>query len=121
MPLHGLSTTADFSKGPNDLMPWAAMGEHIEAISLKYLEGLHCTTRRPFSSPGRHTGILIDWSDGYSRYPQEHKPLNLVSLESGQFALLPNNFVVFKDDHFVDDFAKENLKYYLRGEAVYWG
>lgn len=102
-------------------MPWAAMGNHIEAVQLNYLEGLACTTRLPFIESGRHTGIMIDWSDGYSRYPQEHKPLNLITLDSGQFALLPNNFVVFKDEHFVDDSTKENLKFYRRGETVYWG
>lgn len=121
LPLHGLSITTDFSRGHKELMPWSAMGDHIETIHLKYLEGLACTTRLPFVESGRHTGIMIDWSDGYSRYPQEHKPLNLISLISGQFALLPNNFIVFKDDHFINDEAKENLKFYRRGETVYWG
>jgi len=121
LPLQGLSTTVDFSKSHSELMPWAAMGEHLEVAAFKYLEGLYCMTRLPFVAPGRHTGLVIDWSDGYSRYPQEHKPLSLIALESGQFALLPNNFLVFKDEHFIHDAAKENLRFYRRGETVYWG
>jgi hypothetical protein len=96
-------------------MPWAGMGEEIEAVYMPFLEGLevpsHC---------GRHTGIIIDWKDGYSRYPAEHKPLNLIQIGSGQFALLPNNYLLYKEKHFVNDAAKENLKHYKRGEEIYW-
>ena len=69
---------------------------------------------------GRHTGVMVDWKDGYSEYPQEHKPLNLVALDSGQFSLFPNNYCVFEDKHFVSDAKKDELKLYLRGEDIYW-
>jgi len=101
-------------------MPWTAMGDDIETFYAKYLEGLVCEVHAPFKGRGRHTGIMIDWSDGYSRYPQEHKPLNLISLESGQFALLPNNYATYSDGHFSKVSARENLKHYRRGEEVYW-
>jgi hypothetical protein len=90
------------------------MGEEIEAVYMPFLEGLETNAN------GRHTGIIIDWNDGYSRYPAEHKPLSLIALESGQFTLLPNNYVTYKEKHFVDDAAKENMKHYRRGEEVYW-
>lgn len=120
MPLHALSTTRDFSVSMNNLMPWFCMGEDIETYFVKYLEGLECSMHAPFAAHGRHTGIMIDWSDGYSRYPQEHKPLNLIALDSGQFALLPNNFATYKDKHFTNTLSRENLKFYKRGEEVYW-
>lgn len=44
----------------------------------------------------------------------------MVNLESGQFALLPNNYFVVHDAHFVEESAKENLKHYKRGDVVYW-
>jgi hypothetical protein len=72
-------------------------------------------------SKGRHLGIMIDWKDGFSKYPQEHKPLNVIQLENGQFAFLPNNFVVYDDKHFVSKNAQEYFKYYKRGEKIYWG
>lgn len=120
LPLHAISTKSDFSLETSQLMPWAAMGSEIETFHVRYLEGLTCEAFRPLKSAGRHTGIMIDWADGYSRYPAEHKPLSLIELENGQFALLPNNFFLVKDKHFVDDEKKENLKHYYRGSKVYW-
>lgn len=120
LPIHAMSTTQDFTWDRGQLMPWTAMGECIETFYAKYLEGLNCQVFKPFQSKGRHTGIIVDWEDGYSRYPAEHKPLNVIQLENGQFAFLPNNFVVYNDKHFTNDASKENLKYYRRGETTYW-
>jgi hypothetical protein len=120
LPIHAMSTTHDFAWNREQLMPWTAMGDCIDTFYSKYLEGLECNIHNPIQSRGRHTGIIIDWEDGYSRYPSEHKPLSVIQLENGQFAFLPNNFVTYVDKHFVNDAAKENLKYYLRGEKIYW-
>ena len=120
LPFHAMSTTTDFSIPREHLMPWAAMGEELETFYVKYLEGLSCEVHSPFKAKGRHTGIMVDWADGYSRYPEEHKPLNLIALESGQFALLPNNYATYKDGHFSKDSAKENLRHYKRGDKVFW-
>jgi hypothetical protein len=120
LPIHALSTTDDFSIDRKDLMPWTSMGDNMETFYSTMLEGLQAETLRPIKAKGRHTGIIIDWADGYSRYPQEHKPLNLIQLDSGQFALLPNNYVIYSDKHFVDEKARENLKHYKRGENIYW-
>lgn len=121
LPIHALSTSNNFAFGSSELMPWASMGEDLDVHYSKYLEGLDCSIIKPIEDKARHTGIIIDWKDGFSRYPQEHKPLNLVELRGGQFGLYPNNFIVYKDKHFVEEAAKENLKYYKRGEKVYWG
>jgi hypothetical protein len=45
----------------------------------------------------------------------------MVELENGQFAFLPNNYLLYKDSHFISKNARENLKYYKRGDKVYWG
>ena len=101
-------------------MPWGSMGEETEAWHVHYLEGLKCNVHAPIQAAGRHTGIIIDWADGFSRYPAEHKPLNLLALDSGQFALVPNNYATYADAHFVDAKAREHTKHYRRGETVYW-
>lgn len=121
LPLHAISTKNSFVYTHNELMPWAAMGNDLDVIHLSYLEGLSSILSTNIKIEGRHTGIMIDWSDGYSRYPEEHKPLNLIELLNGQFALIPNNFATYSDKHFVNDKSKENLKHYLRGETIYWG
>jgi hypothetical protein len=120
LPLHALSVTDDFHLGPRDLMPWFAMGERLEAWDAGYLEGLAVWARAPLDGAGRHTGIVLDWSDGFSRYPQEHKPLSLLALDSGQFALLPNNHFTVTDPHFTRDAARGNMHLYRRGEEVWW-
>lgn len=117
VPLHAMSTTNDFLYTHQDLMPWKCMGEDMDVIQLNYLEGLVVETDK---GKGRHTGIIVDWKDGYSVYQQEHKPLNLITLESGQFTLLPNNYCTYQDKHFILEKHKANLKYYRRGEELYW-
>lgn len=117
IPLHAVSTTDTFF-GSEVIMPWYAMGGQLITTHLPYLEGLHATPNN--LSAGRHTGIVIDWADGYSRYPQEHKPLNLITLDSGPFVLMPNNYVVYKDKHFINDKRKDELTKYKRNEQVYW-
>lgn len=121
MPLHALSASADFRLSREEVMPWAAMGERLEIAHFGYLEGLSCRILLPFEGKGRHTGLVFDWADGFSRYPEEHKPLNLIATDSGQFALLPNNFATYEDAHFVEDGAKDLLPRYRRGEEEFWG
>jgi hypothetical protein len=110
-----------FERSHLELMPWSAMGERIEAFHAEYLEGLQVGIRRPFDDGGRHTGIIIDWADGFSRYPQEHKPLNLIEVDGNQFALLPNNFIEFEDRHLVREDLRDDLRRYRRNDNVYWG
>lgn len=119
LPIHAL-TTDKFIHDSNALVPWGGMGENMEIWHAKYLEGLSITTLKPVKEEGRHTGIVVDWCDGFSRYPQEHKPLSLIHLNDGQFALLPNNYFLVRDDHFTDEKLRENIKYYRRGDIVYW-
>lgn len=90
----------------------------MTAFTLPYLEGLQVVGRD--IGKGRHTGILIDWNDGFSRYPQEHKPLSLIETMTGQYALLPNNYYTIEDKHFTTAGATLNRKHYRRGERVYW-
>tara|TARA_Y100001972_G_C7545933_1_gene274541 strand:+ start:64 stop:612 length:549 start_codon:yes stop_codon:yes gene_type:complete len=124
LPLHAMSAYGGpenwIDKGHDKLMPWGAMGPNIEAFHARYLEGLPVDCFR-IEETGRHTGIIIDWSDGFDRYPQEHKPLNLVSLDSGQFALHPNNYCRFRDDHIIKRELFEQCRAYKRGEKLYWG
>jgi hypothetical protein len=121
VPIHGISLTEQFNYSFNELMPWASMGDEIQCVHFPYLEGLRCNTINSIQESGRHTGLMIDWYDGYSRYPQEHKPLNLIALDVGQFCLMPNNYVLYEDKHFILNENKEDLKHYLRGEEIYWG
>jgi len=121
LPIHALSTTYDFSYSQEQLSPWGAMGEDIDTYNSNYLEGLECELiTHQLKSTGRHTGIIIDWKDGFSRYPQEHKPLNLLTLDNGQLGLFPNNYILYKDKHFTKNDQRDVIKHYKRGEITYW-
>ena len=127
IPIHCISTTTDFSIGHTLLQPWGAMGREPLVWKSSYLEGLEAVLLKSEVRPqaaGRHTGIVIDWSDGFSIYPQEHKPLNLIHLDSGQFCLLPNNYLLYNDAHFTNTAngatASQNIKHYRRGDVTYW-
>ncbi len=120
LPMHCLMVGDGIAvRDMHDLEPWGAMGEHVECCHLHYLEGLEAVTIK-HGWKGRHTGIVIDFADGFSRYPQEHKPLNLLQMDTGQFALLPNNYVTYSDKHLVNPSKREELKHYRRGETTYW-
>jgi hypothetical protein len=129
LPLHQLGAHPDAFRqmplgpgtAPCDLQPWGAMGDHLEAVSLDYLEGL--TVMGSGVGPGfcgTHTGMVLDWSDGFSRYPQEHKPLNLIERSDGRYLLYPNNYCRFMDKHFTSLTRSDDLKHYRRGDRVFW-
>jgi len=118
LPIHALST-GDFSLGHNTLQPWGSMGKELIVWKSNYLEGLEAKVLK-WEGAGRHTGIIVDWTDGFSIHPQEHKPLNLIHLSTGQFTLLPNNYLLYNDTHFVNPLSSKNLKHYRRGDVVYW-
>lgn len=104
-----------------DAEPWSCMGTEITTTFFDYLEGLSGRTIKD-NLYFRHTGIVIDWNNGFSRYPEEHKPLSLVALEQGNFGLLPNNYFKLLDKHFTEKLEETNviLKKYKRGDKVYW-
>jgi hypothetical protein len=101
----------------DQLQPWGCMGGTPNVSKLEYLEGL-IVRPRFIDEPGRHTGIIIDWAEKFSKHPQEHKPLSLIHLQSGSLALLPNNYFFIEDPHFTQ--TSELTKHYRRGEEQYW-
>jgi hypothetical protein len=121
IPLFALQTKPeiDLLYDSNILEPWGGMGEEITTSYLKLLDGMKVELIK-HKQLGRHTGTVIDWNDGFSRYPQEHKPLSLIELDNGQIALLPNNYFRVEDKHFTHKEKEQELKYYKRGEIVYY-
>jgi hypothetical protein len=121
----GMPLSAVYHKEVNNsidfLQPWGCMGKEMQITFFDYLEGLTGKTLKE-NLKFRHTGIIVDWKDGFSRYPSEHKPLSLLALEQGNFALLPNNYFRLFDKHFTEPLEQSNvnLKKYKRGETVYW-
>ena len=120
IPLHLLRT--EDAVGPQldqvILAPWGCMGRDIKVSQLEYLEGLPVELRL-HPQRGRHTGIIVDWDDAFAKHPQEHKPLSLLIVDGGHFALLPNNYFIISDKHFTTG-KRELTKNYYRGSKVYY-
>jgi hypothetical protein len=114
IPLIGIGVT-DGTRGQSYRQPWACMGESPVVSKLKYLEGLRV---KASGHTARHTGIVIDWGEEFSKHPQEHKPLSLLIDAEGGFLLLPNNYFIVSDLHFTE--TSEITKFYKRGESVWW-
>jgi len=121
IPLGALRTKPEIKNllDVEQLEPWGGMGEILTTSHMDMLDGLKAQVISN-GEFGRHTGTIVDWSDGYSRYPQEHKPLSLIQMDNGQIALLPNNYFRLEDKHFTHKEKEEQLKNYRRGEIIYY-
>jgi len=116
IPLRALQWQQTIPK--NCVSPWGAMGERIQCVHMPYLEGLECRNKSSISY--RHTGIIVDWLDGYAKIPAEHKPLNLLMHQDGGYVALPNNYIAFKDKHLIDENSNPFALNYRRNEKIYW-
>lgn len=85
-----------------DLQPWGCLGERVSVIQHKYLrdyEGLCKIKTREIL--GAYVATFVFLPDGgFEEDPSQSKTMNLMALRSGQFALLPNNMILFRDKHF---------------------
>jgi len=89
------------------LQIWDALTYHVEVIDKPLLKGLRCEF---YGKDGnRYAGEYMFTLDGanpdprvpdfgFSETPDEHKSYNLLKLDNGQFALQPNNRVLFFDN-----------------------
>lgn len=117
MPLHGISNTQSFTDSAT-CCRWGAMGERLTVTLMPYLEGL--LVEFDEQRVGRHTGLLIDWVDGWAKVPAEHKPLNLIQSSAGWYGLVENNRCAFMDEHLVVEEKRGETKGYRRNTVAYW-
>lgn len=121
VPLHGIfcsqATTCEMVVA--DCQPWGAMGDQIFVTHMPYLEGLKVEV---FSAKwqGRSTGLVVDWRDGFSRHPEQHKPLHLLEMDTGHYSLQPNNYLRWGDPSFVEEDMWTKAKGYRRNNEVWW-
>jgi hypothetical protein len=121
VPIHGIFCKENVSTefDLKSIQPWGAMGEEINVCHLPYLEGLRIEI---FNKKwlGRSTGIIIDWNDGFSRHPEQHKPLHLLQMDTGHYSLQPNNYIRWSDPSFVEVEKWIETKNYRRGDKIWW-
>lgn len=119
VPLHGISASRKFCSD-DEACPWGAMGERLTVTLMPYLEGLSVECFGLGGVCGRHTGLVVDWVDGFAKVSAEHKPLNLICLNDGPYTLLENNKCRFFDEHFIRPDIDPSKVGYKRNRETYW-
>lgn len=107
LPLHALA----WKEGAPDrelreLELWDCFSFDVSVTEFPLLSGLGC---RVFPTAERATCLFtIDWTHagaeidpGWSRLPEEHKSGHLLKLDDGNFALQPNNRLLWEEPSFV--------------------
>lgn len=114
-----LPLEAFFTHTPNPdpaLCPWSCVGHKAQIITHEYLKDYDVKLLKN-NKIGRYL-FTIDYEQGnYSEDPTQHKTHNIIELESGQFAAMPNNYCQFIDEHFINKNAA--LNHYRRQETYH--
>lgn len=100
------------------LCPWSCLGDTADIVEHSYLKDyeVQCSIYDK-TIIGRYLAT-IDYSKGlYAQDPEQHKTHNIVELENGFYAALPNNYCKFEDEHFTKDDA--DCSHYRRNK-MYW-
>ncbi len=97
--------------------PWGAISSNGQVVQHRYLKDyfVECDISG-FAVAGRYLFTIDYFDGGFSEDPEQHKTSNIISLETGQLAALPNNLCRFVDDHFTE--SGDLLKY--KRNSVYW-
>lgn len=100
------------------LQPWSCLGERIVAIQHQYLKDYELHYIKP-AVDGRYLFTLDFLPDGhFTEDPEQHKTMSFIALETGQFALLPNNMFLARDRHFTEN--DKPAPPYKRNKEYFW-
>lgn len=86
------------------LQLWDCFSENVAVTEYDFLCEKRCQVilKDGTKAWGEHTGINVDWyRNAYSDMPNQYKSGHLIALDSGHYALMPNNRILFKDMNFV--------------------
>jgi hypothetical protein len=103
VPIHMLSWKDPSDKKPLDyLQLWDCFGESVTVTTYEYLA--QSRVQVVFKDGTKEWGnymMTFDWyNNPYSQEPTQYKAAHLIKLDDGNFALQPNNRLVWKDMSF---------------------
>lgn len=103
------------------LQPYSCIEGDIQLIQHNYLKNYVVYAKIGEEKILGHYMFTIDYSgEGLASDPTQYKTHNIIELENGQLAALPNNYCQFVDEHFIDNSTKEQLKHYKRNTKVFF-
>jgi hypothetical protein len=114
----GVEKNADYSQ--SELQPWSCLEGPAQCLVIDYLENKEVKAKiGDRIVPGNYV-MTVDYHSprGFADDPEQYKAHHIVVLENGQFAALPNNYLLFTDKFFAD--VKEFPKHYRRQSKFYF-
>lgn len=101
VPLHMVCSTQCPPLAPNLLSWWDCFSERFTiaefdnaGASTCFLKGRDGAIRQ-----GRYV-FTVDWLGGWANIADQHKQHHMIELDSGHFAMYPNNKIIWKDQSF---------------------
>lgn len=102
------------------LQPYSCLEGDIQVIQHKYLKNYPGIFKVGSIEMAGYYLFTIDYcGEGLSDDPTQFKTHNIIQLENGQLAALPNNYCKFLDNHFVDKKKEYQLSSYKRNTKNY--
>lgn len=98
------------------LDPWGAISSNGQVVSHQYLKDYAVQSVR-CERLGRYLFTIDYFNGGFAEDPEEFKTSNVIALENGQICAWPNNYCLFKDEHFTESPVKtkysRNKEYFV--------
>lgn len=87
---------------------WDCFSDDFTVCAFDVLKGMACTLRDRVGTQrqGRYV-LTIDWEGKWAELPDQHKQHHLVRLSTGQFAMYPNNAVIWRDASWTRELAQK--------------
>lgn len=96
------------------LQPWSCLEAPVSVIQYAHLKD-YIVEIPSINMKGIYQFTVDYHGEGLAQDPEQYKTHNIIMLENGNYAAMPNNMCVFKDDYFTEDLninLKRTTKYY---------
>jgi hypothetical protein len=104
VPLHGLCSKPCAYLPLTELAWWDCFSSEHSIEVIETLRHMACEVRTRAGRTLRGQYVFtVKWSGGFADVPAEHKTHDLIALDQGNFAMMPNNKTRWLDESFVTD------------------
>lgn len=102
VPLHMLAAAPCDPLPLETLAWWDCFSDEFTVHAFDFLRGYACTAidRDGTKRPGNYL-FTVDWSGRWAEIPDQHKQHHFIRLDSGHFAMYPNNKLLWHDESWI--------------------
>jgi hypothetical protein len=120
LPIEAITSRPEIKGTPltnEELQPFTCLEGPVSLVSYELLKDANLDTKLGIS--GSYVLTLDYEGSGLAEDPEQYKTHNLIQLDNGQFAALPNNYCYFKDNWLRSNkkfpYKRPSKKYYAGG------